>query len=128
MEPDRPSHAGVDIEAIAAHPKACGTHWNGSRWSPLYLPGSSGSCSWLTPDYRHGFWIVAPGSYGYGYIFVHWTGRRFVSTPAFVPAGNFYDGAASLAAVPHSTSVWLLGNICTSATKCVDKGTIALLR
>ncbi len=115
-------------QAPAARPKACATHWNGSRWSPLYLPGSSGSCSWLAPDYQHGFWIDAPGSYGYGFIFVHWTGRRFVRTPAFVPAGNFYDGSASLAAVPHSASVWLLGNICTSATKCVDKGTIALLR
>ncbi len=114
-------------EASTAHPSACAMHWNGSRWSPLYLRGSDGACGLFTSDYQHGLWLNAPPGYGYGYIFVHWTGSRFVTAPAFVPASDF-AGSLSVAAVPGSKSVWLFGAICTGSGKCVFKGTIVALR
>jgi hypothetical protein len=116
-------------EASTSHPRACAMHWSGSRWSPLYLPGSSGSCNWLTSDYQHGFWVSAPPTYGYGFIFVHWTGRRFVSAPGFLASSRSYDGSASIAAIPQSRSVWAYGAICTPIVRhCVSKATIAILR
>jgi hypothetical protein len=123
------AHDVYVAEASRSHPRACAMHWTGGRWIPLYLPESGGSCGgWIAPDYQRGVWFMAPpATSGFGYTFVHWTGRRFITTPAFVP-GSSYDGSAALAAIPHSRFVWLFGNICTSFAKCVHKGTIAILR
>jgi hypothetical protein len=39
------------------------------------------------------------------------TGRRFVTTPAYVPNKSGWDtNGFTLAAVPHSKSLWLFGS------------------
>ena len=108
-------------EATRADGKACAMHWTGSRWQPFYLPGSPGPCIWTTSDYRRGLWLIGPA--GPEFTWVHWTGKRFIHTAPFTPNSSGYNtDGFSIAAVPHSSSVWLFGSYCNLSLPCRTKG------
>ena len=113
--------------ASKADRKACAMHWNGSRWSPFRLPGLPGDCKWTISDYHRGLWFY--GRAAPGFSWVHWTGARFVTTPVYRPSKNgWYTNGFTLAAVPHSSLVWLFGSYCGISRTCRIKGVIAALR
>ena len=114
-------------EATRGDGKACAMHWTGSRWQPFYLPGSPGPCIWTTSDHRRGLWLIGPA--GPEFTWVHWTGKRFIHTAPFTPNSSGYNtDGFSIAAVPHSSSVWLFGSYCNLSLPCRTKGLIAILR
>jgi hypothetical protein len=115
-------------ESTMAHRNACAMRWNGSRWTPFYLKGSAGPCHWATSDYHRGLWFMAQPS-GPGFAWAHWTGARFVTTPAYQPSKNGWNtDGFTIAAVPHSSLVWLFGSYCGVSRPCRIKGVIAALR
>ncbi len=115
-------------ESTKANRNACAMHWNGNRWTPFRLPGSPGECKWTISDYHRGLWFYGPPA-GPGYTWEHWTGQRFVTTPRYVPSRNGWNtNGFILAAVPHSSSVWLFGSYCGVSPTCRIKGVIAALR
>jgi hypothetical protein len=113
-------------EASPSHKAACAMHWNGSRWTPFYRPGSRGACDWAVSDYRGGLWLM--GTVGPGIGFVHWTGKRFVPTRQFSPSPSFNTDGFLLAAVPRSGLAWLFGSYCSLPGTCRTRGLIAELR
>lgn len=113
-------------EASTSRRTACAMHWNGRNWKSFYRPGSRGACDWTVPDYRGGLWFN--GTLGPGIDFVHWTGKRFVTTRRFSPSRSFNTDGFSLAAVPHSRVAWTFGSYCSLPGACRDEGLIAELR
>jgi hypothetical protein len=121
---DSPTKAFV-AEASAAHPTACAMRWDGTEWKPLYRPGSRGACNWAVSDDHGGLWLA--GTLGPGIDFLHWTGKRFVTTRRFLPSRYFSTSGFSLAAVPHSSAVWAFGSYCSLPGACRDEGLIERL-
>jgi hypothetical protein len=124
----RSPHDVFVADATKAHPKACGMRWNGGAWIAFYLHGSTSPCYWAISDYQRGLWFVAAAA-SPGFSFAHWTGTRFVTTPAFQPSQHGWNtNGFTLAAVPHSSSVWLYGAWCPIGRTCPITGVIAALR
>jgi hypothetical protein len=114
-------------ETPRAYRTACAMHWNGSSWSPFYLAGLPHECYWTISDYKRGLWFNGPSMPGFSWL--HWTGKRLISTPAFSPDRNGYNtDGFSIAAIPHSSSVWLFGSYCPLTRTCNTTGLIAALR
>jgi len=113
-------------EASTSHKTACAMHWNASKWTPFYRPGSHGACDWMVSDYHGGLWFA--GTLGPGIGFAHWTGQRLVTTRRFTPSRSFNTNGFLLAAVPHSSVAWLFGSYCSLPGACRTKGLIAELR
>jgi hypothetical protein len=113
-------------EASAAHPTACAMHFDGSKWRPLYLPGQRGACDWAVSDGHGGLWLY--GTLGPGINFVHWTGKRFVTTRRFRPSPSFNTDGFLVAAVPRSSAVWAFGSYCKVSRVCRVVGLIARIR
>ncbi len=122
---DSPKEVFV-AEASATHPTACAMRWDGSKWKPFYRPDSRGECNWAVSDDHGGLWLA--GTLGPGIDFVHWTGKRFVTTKRFSPSRSFNTDGFSLAAVPHSRVAWTFGSYCSLPGACRDEGLIAELR
>jgi hypothetical protein len=113
-------------EASASNKAACAMHWNGSRWKPFYQPGSPGACDWAVSDGHGGLWLA--GTLGLGIDFVHWTGKRFVTTRRFLPSRSFNTDGFLLAPAPHSKVAWIFGSYCKLPGVCRTEGLIAQLR
>lgn len=122
---DSPKRVFV-AEASAAHPTACAMHFDGSKWKPLYRPAPRGACDWAVSDDHGGLWLY--GTLGLGISFVHWTGKRFVTTRRFSPSRSFDTDGFLVAAVPRSRAVWAYGSYCSISRACRVIGLIARLR
>lgn len=130
---DAPTDAWL-TEPSRAAPRACAVRWDGKAWRPLHLPGSRSMCRDAVTDYRTGFWTVLGGGEFrgrviVGFAFLHWTGTRYTLTPTFVPSKKGWNtDGFSIAAVPHSSRVWVYGSWCPVSRTCPISGVIATLR
>jgi hypothetical protein len=103
---------------LSRHAFGAVDYWNGTRWTRYAIPArpdvSFGSWGFIY-DNHNGVWL---GPY------LHWTGRRWISTSPHGPNGSFE--LMFVAPVPGSASAWAVGFNSARPGSRSSRGLIAL--
>ena len=94
-------------------------HWNGTKWSVIASPNTSGTLTGLsgvTAVSSTNVWAVGYSFTGNGTgptVIEHWNGTKWSSVPSPSPAAGF-NSLSSVTRVPGTRSVWAIGNADTT--------------